>query len=312
SLVYGYIGGSVAMMVFGWWKVSIWPSRPTLQHIRSLVDYGRYSAISTVGAYFYSWIDVAILTLFVAVGIVGTRADIGAYENAWRVSTVVMLFSQAIAQTIFPQFSRWNAEDSASQIESVVPKIIRASLLIVIPAFVGTLVLSKDILRVLFGPEFVSAWLALIILTADKIFQSVLVISGKVLMAMNRPDLDAYATIAAIAINLILNIVLIWQFGIVGAAVATTVSFATNTLIQVYYLNHFLTISFPTKEVVWSIVASTIMGISVFYIQSIVAISSLFQLVSIILSGVVIYIIIISIDASIRKSIHRTFKFVLQ
>nr|WP_244880104.1 polysaccharide biosynthesis C-terminal domain-containing protein [Natrinema pellirubrum] len=59
----------------------------------------------------------------------------------------------------------------------------------------------------------------------------------------------AYATIASISLNLLLNIVLIWEFGIVGAAIATTISFAANTTLHIYYLNRFIDINLPLKEV---------------------------------------------------------------
>ncbi|MFB6186420.1 MAG: flippase, partial [Halobacteriaceae archaeon] len=77
------------MAVGGWWKVSIRPALPTLEHARSLFDYGKWSMISAIGGHVYSWMDVVILTAFVSTGIAGSRAGIGAYENACRVSLIV-------------------------------------------------------------------------------------------------------------------------------------------------------------------------------------------------------------------------------
>jgi O-antigen/teichoic acid export membrane protein len=85
ALVYGQLAGLIAMVLLGWWKVSVRPAVPSMQHARSLLDYGRYSVISSIEGYFYNWMDVAILTMFVAWDIAGTRAGIGAYENAWRI-----------------------------------------------------------------------------------------------------------------------------------------------------------------------------------------------------------------------------------
>lgn len=112
--------------------------------------------------------DVIILTFFVSFGIGISRAEIGAYENAWRVSLVVILFSQAVSTVLFPQFSKWDSEGALHKIESAIPRALLPSLLLVIPAFVGTTVLSKDILSILFGEEFVVAWVALIILTGER------------------------------------------------------------------------------------------------------------------------------------------------
>lgn len=289
GLVYGYIVGTMAMMIIGWWKVATKPTWPTFRHARSLLRYSKFSALSSVGAYFYGWMDVAILTLFLTLGITGTRAEIGAYENAWKVSTLVMLVGQAIALSIFPQFSRWNAEDATDRIEAIIPSALIGSILFVIPTFAGTIVLSKDILMVLFGAEFTVAWLALIILAGEKIFQSVLIISGKVLMALDRPDLDAYATLLAILVNLVLNVILIWKFGIVGAALATTISFATNTIVQTYYMNRILNVKLPVNEILWCVVASVVMGIVVYLARSTFEINSMVRLIAVILLGAIFY-----------------------
>ncbi|KAA9407017.1 flippase [Haloarcula sp. CBA1131] len=300
GLVYGYIAGSVAMMIVGWWKVSIRPSKPSVEHARSLLDYGQYGIISSVGGYFYSWMDVAILSVFVGAGIAGTRVGIGAYENAWRISLFAMMVSQAIATTIFPQISRWDAEEATGRIENIIPTAILPALLIVIPAFVGTAILAKDILRILFTPEFVVAWLVLIVLMAEKILQAIHVVLGRSLQAINRPDLAAYATVVAVIINLVLNVILIWQFGIVGAAIATTVSFAANTLLHAYYLNQFINIQFPFIEAAWSTGAASVMGIAVYILHSVMQIQTIIDLFGVVLFGVLVYILVILVSPTIR------------
>lgn len=304
GLVYGYFVGTTAMLVVGWWKVSTPISWPTLQHARSLFDYGRFSVISAVGGYFYSWMDVLILTLFVTLGIASTRGEIGAYENAWRISLVVLMVSQAIATTIFPQVSRWDAEGATEQIESIIPTALFPALLVVMPAFVGTVVLAKDILRVLFTPEFTVAWLALIILMGEKVLQAVHVVLGRSLQAIDRPDLAAYATIVAVAINLVLNVILIWQFGIAGAALATTISFIANTVLHAHYLRQFLDIEFPTRDAAWSVGASIVMGVAVYWVRTIIVVDTMLQLLAIIGFGMVIYIALVLSYSPIRMRVR--------
>ncbi|WP_336339253.1 oligosaccharide flippase family protein [Haloarcula brevis] len=304
SLVYGYLIGSIIMSIIGWWKVSVPIGRPTITHARSIFDYGRYSVISSVGSRFYSSMDVAILSVFVAVDIAVTRGEIGAYENAWRLSLIVVLFSQSIATTLFPQFSRWNAENATNRIEALIPKALLPSLLIVIPAFVGTVILAKDLLSILFGPEFTVAWIALIILTGEKIFQSIHAILGQALQAVNRPDLSAYATIVAILINFILNIVLIWEFGIVGAALATSISFAVNTGIQAYYLSTIIDIGFPVSATAWSLISSSLMGLTIYVFKNNREISSIFELVMVIVVGIITYSIFVLLYQPIRSEVR--------
>ncbi|WP_276272958.1 flippase [Haloarcula litorea] len=300
ALIYGYLAGTVAMLVAGWWRVSTSFARPKISHARSLFDYGKFSVVSSLGGYFYSWMDVAILSLFVSLELTATRADIGAYENAWRVSMIVLLLGRAIATTIFPQMSKWDAEDATDRIENVLPTAMLPALLIVIPAFAGTIVLSDEILRILFGPEFTTAWLVLIILMGEKIFQAVHIMLGRSLQALDNPDLAAYATAVAITVNLVLNVVLIWQFGIAGAAVATAISFVVNTGLHTHYLNKFITVDFPVAEMLWSVAASVVMAFVLYRIQLLMTITDIVELLAVVTCGVVIYGLVLFSSETIR------------
>jgi O-antigen/teichoic acid export membrane protein len=308
GLVYGYLLGTVLMGFIGWWKLSVPIGKPSVDHIQSLLNYGRFSMITTVGGYFYSWVDVAILTLFVALEITSSRANIGAYESAWRLSLIVVMLGQSIGTVIFPQFSRWDAEDTTHRIENAIPKALLPSLLISIPAFFGVLMLSDSLLRILFGSEFTVASLALVILTGEKILQSIHIILGRSLGAINRPDLAARATIVTISINIVLNLVLIWMFGIVGAAIATTVSFSINTVLHGYYLDKFLNINFPTDESMWALCASVLMCISIYIIRSFQDVSGVADLIIIIILSIIIYTLILLQHNSIRITAQRLAK----
>lgn len=308
GIVWGYIIGSTAMLTVAWLKVSIRPAWPSLNHAKSLLDYGRYSFISSVGGYFYNWMDVTILSAFVALEIASTRSAIGAYENAWRVSKLVMIVASSIGISLFPQFSRWDAENTTDKIESIIPKALLPGLLVVFPAFTGTIILGEDIMSTLFGAEFTVATLALVILSSEKILQSIHIVLGQSLQAIDRPDLAAYATVVAVVINLILNVVLIWEYGITGAAIATTVSFAVNTALHAYYVNQFLDIRFPTSETLWSIIAATIMGAAVYAVNSLVTIHNILDLLVVVSFGAAVYVVVLLINRSIRNLVIKIVK----
>jgi O-antigen/teichoic acid export membrane protein len=312
ALIYGHLVGSLLMVVIGWWKVSIPIVRPTVKHGRSLFDFGRFTMISSVGGYIYSWMDVAILGLFVATGGIVTRGDIGAYENAWRVSLIVALIGEAISTTLTPQFSRWDAENARDRIEEVIPTALLFSMLPAIPAFVGTLIISKDLLRILFGPDFTVAWLALIVLMGHKILMSIHSIINPCLNAINRPDLPAYSATVTVIANLVLNVMLIREFGIVGAAGATAISFSINTAIQTYYLSRFLKIKFPFRGMGWSAVASGVMGVSTYKIHSMLEINTFPKLLGLVILAAIIYGVVLLTYSPIRTKLGATARRVVR
>jgi O-antigen/teichoic acid export membrane protein len=302
--VYGYIIGLLLTTLVGWWKVSVSVKKPSMNHIRSLFDYSKYNVVSQVGGHVYSWMDVALLSAFASTGILITRSDIGAYENAWRVALLVTVASRSISQALFPQLSRWDANKITHKLESAISTSLLPAVLLTVPGFAGALVLSNDILSILFTPEFTVASSVLIIFMGGKTVESIQIVFINSLQAMDRPDLAAYATAVAIPVNLILNVSLVWMFGIIGAALATVVASTISTMITTHYLRKFITIEFPSKEFLWSIASSLFMGSLVYTVRSFYSISSMMDLFFIIVFGVVAYSTCVLLSPSVREFVR--------
>lgn len=284
GIIYGLFAGFVVMLGWGAWKSSTALGPPSLGHARSLFDYSKYAFVSSIGGYFYSWMDVAIIGLFL------TQSDVGVYEIAWRVTAVVMLFSNSIATTIFPQVSQWDAEDAIDRIESLLSEAIAPALFVAIPAFFGVLLFSEEILELVFGAEYTAGWLILIILMGEKVIQSIHAIFGRSLQGIDRPDLAAKATVISIAMNLILNVLLVLKYGIVGAAVATTLSFVLNSLLHAYYLSKFVSIRIRHARIGGCIAASLGMTLSLFIAESAITIDTPPKLLLLVILGITVYL----------------------
>lgn len=297
ALIYSLLAGLTIMLVWGSYKISVSPSRPSMAHARSLTDYGKYNAASAMGGYFYSWMDVLIIGLFL------TQAEVGAYETAWQVTAIAVLPSAVIATTLFPQVSQWDANGANQQIESIIQKAITPSMLFSIPSFFGVLVFSREILRYVFGPEFTIATGVLIILAGEKILNSIHAVLGRALKGINHPNLAARATIISVCLNLILNLLLIPIFGIVGAAIATTLSFAVNALLHARYLTEFITIRLPFAEIGWCALSSSIMALILIGVKLFIGIENLPKLLFVIAFGATIYGTLIMLYRPIREKV---------
>lgn len=298
SLVYGLIISYAAVFVIGFKSRNTQFGGISLTHSRSLFDYSKYHFVSASGSEIYSWMDVAIIGIFL------TQMHVGAYETAWKVTGAVMLVSSSIATTIFPQISKWDAEGNTDKIEELIPNGIAWSLLLIVPSFFGALLLSEDILLYLFGEEFTIAWVVLIILLADKIVGAVQAIIGRSLSAIDHPGLSARASMVSVILNVILNIVLIYQFGIIGAAVATFLSSSIGDLLHWVYLSRFIDVRFPIRRFSWIVLSSIVMTIVLFaMIRTILPVTSLLSLFSTIGFGAIIYLSMIVLYRPFRTEI---------
>jgi O-antigen/teichoic acid export membrane protein len=283
AIIYSLLVGLGIMLIWGWYKSSVTLERPTVSHARSLFDYGRYNVVSSIGGYFYSWMDVAIIGLFL------TQAHVGAYEVAWRVTTVSILFSNAIAMTMFPQVSEWSADGAKERIESLIGVVMTPSLFFVIPAFFGTVVFSQEILQFVFGQEYTTATVVLIVLMGDKVFQAIQLVVGRSLQAINKPDLAAQATVVSVVSNGVLNVIFVLNFGILGAAVATVISSLLNDLLHLFYLRRHIHIRLPYREIIECIFAASVMTGVLLILESMHEVSDITGLIGYIFIGIISY-----------------------
>lgn len=297
----GPIIGLVIGMAFGFvwatYKLDIAITRPSLTHTRSLVDFSKYNTITSVGGRFYQWIDVAII------GFLLSQRHVSAYEVSWQITLLVLMLSKSISLAIFPQISRWDAESAKENIGNVVSKAGGVVLFISVPALVGAGLYASEMLHFFFGSEYTFAATVLVVLMVEKLIQSFNDIVEASVRAIDRPDLAAKATAISMGLNLVLNPILIVTVGLVGAAIATAVTGFVNTVLHTRYLSRFVAVDIPYRLVGWYVLASLVMGGSLFVVKSFVPVTGLVELVAEIGLGATIYLVISSLIPEVRERV---------
>lgn len=90
------------------------------------------------------------------------------------------------------------------------------------------------------------------------------------LNGLDRPDLAFRVNGVFISLNAVLNLVLIWQFGIRGAAVATVFSAGVALVLAYYMLSRLITFQMPVLQVARQWVAALTMGVAVLALRELV------------------------------------------
>jgi O-antigen/teichoic acid export membrane protein len=256
ALVYALLVSYTVLLVGGTLRLSTPLARPGRYHLRSLYDYAKFNGIWGLGGHVYNWMDVIVIGLFLS------QAAVGAYELAWRLTTTAIMFSTVFARAIFPQLSAWQAEGETEKVRALVSDAMGTSLLLIVPAVVGVALLGGEILGVVFGPEYTIAAAAFLVLMVEKLPQAVNLVLDKAIQAFDRPKYGAIATVVSLSTNVVLNLLLVPRYGLVGAATATLLSVTVNTAILWYYLERLTTVTFPVRDVAWTVAAAGAMGLA--------------------------------------------------
>lgn len=203
----------------------------------------------------YYSIDLVMLNQF------STSYATGLYNSAYKLITVLTLFYTIYSSVVFPVMSKLFKEEKDLLKFSFV-KSIKYLSLVTIPISVFTLFYGYDLIGI-YGAEYIEAGGVLKILIWTVCF---LFINGACSLVLNAShkeySVTRIYTIAAV-FNICLNLVLIPNFSVYGASIATVLSEILILILELYMLRKINQL--PDKHLIYDIikicVASVVLGI---------------------------------------------------
>ena len=225
ALLISHAAGAVLAAV--WLKRLLGRSdaRPTYQP-RELFTFSTASWLASLASTGLLWADTILL------GIYRSSADVGVYNAATRMVMLATFVMAPINASFAPRIAdlyKRGADRTLRRTYAVATSwILRLSL----PAFVVVIVFPDDLLA-LFGSGFAVGATVTIVLAVGKLLDAGTGPCGLMLNMSGRPVISMIDNLAALVLNIVLNIWLIPRHGILGSAVAWAVSLAVVNLARV-------------------------------------------------------------------------------
>lgn len=221
SSAISYLCGSLAAFLVAHYLLNrILPlSMPRELEIRQLLTFSAPLIVSTTMAILLTRADTIMLGYF------KTAKAAGIYSAAYPLAAGLQLVLTAFGFLYLPLASRFDSQGEHGEIETVYELTTKWVYIITFPAFCLFVFFPEETIRLFWGPEYQSASTALIVLSAGFFSSSLVGRNRETLSAMGETRLVMYANGIALVTNLILNIVLIPQYGVLGASVASAISF---------------------------------------------------------------------------------------
>lgn len=266
SLFLGHVLSLVVSVGIGLLTIEGRPVRPSRAHFTRLVDYARYSWLGALQTRTFGWMDTIVLAFFVSSNLIGI------YEVSWNLASTLTLVSVAVTQTLFPEFSELSAGDETDhrRIHHYLNEGLVFTGVFVIPGLFGALILGERILSI-YRPEFAQGAVVFVVLIVARglaVFGSQFL---NVVNAIDRPDITFRINLSFVVSNILLNVVLIWKFGWLGAAVATTLSAALSLVLGVEAIRRLIGCpDVPYGEIGRQFVASVVMAVVLLAVRGIV------------------------------------------
>lgn len=222
-------------------------------------------------------IDKVLLGFFVG------PAAVGFYTIGKQIVKMLQTPMSALGFTLSPTYGAQKAKGNDETARRIFETTLSQSLIFYIPATTGLILVAEPTVKLIFGNDYLGAVPVLRILSILIILQSITKLTSHGLDYLGRARARAIVKAVAAISNAFLNILLIPMYGVVGAAVATVVTFSFYTFANLWIMDSELNLKVTglMKQVVYSVIITVPMsGVVLLLSQYITGFITLFSVIS--------------------------------
>ncbi|KFI54676.1 transporter [Bifidobacterium callitrichos DSM 23973] len=233
------------------------------QHVKPIINFFLLSASWTL----YTNIDTAML------GFMTSDSEVGYYTAAIKVKTMLMSVISALGTVLLPRLSNYIATGKNNEFYRLLKKDFSFIVISSFSMLVFCVLNAEPIILLLSGSAFLPAVPVMQTVMMSIIFIGISTMLGNnVLIPRGKEIVTTISTFVSLFIIVILNIVLIPNFGAIGSAWATVVGEIIIVLIESFYLRHSIIKVIEIRTLLCvllsSIISGTILFCSKLYLSS--------------------------------------------
>ena len=184
---------------------------------RPMASFAVVSWASTLATTGLVWTDTLLL------GYLASAEDVGIYTVATRLVGLAIFVLNPINSAFVPHVAHLYHLGDRRGVDTVFGAANRWIIRLSVPAFIMLLVYPEDLLG-LFGPGYAAAAAVTVVLAIGQLANAAAGPCGSVLNMTGLVKVSLADNIAALVLNVSLNLVLIPRYGVIGAALAWTTS----------------------------------------------------------------------------------------
>tara|TARA_Y100000310_G_scaffold82857_1_gene79486 strand:- start:37883 stop:39403 length:1521 start_codon:yes stop_codon:yes gene_type:complete len=242
------------------------------------------------------WSDTIMIGLF------KTVREVGLYNTALPTAQILYTIPQGLAFLVVPTLTYLFSKKDMNEFKLVYKSTTKWIFIINIILFSIFILFPKEIITILFGAEYSIASSSLVILSMGLFLNYSFILTNYIPTVTNRTKLELLNISSGAILNIILNIILIPKYGIIGAAVATSISFLLTSVL--YFIEGLWIIKInPLKlsyiKVIISIIITSLL--IKFISQNFINVNNIINLLIISILFVILYFIILMITKSFER-----------
>lgn len=213
-------------------RPSLDPRAASRSEVAEYYDFSIPLMLKDAGAILRSRVDIVMVGIFLS------STAVGIYNVCLLLSGMIGLALSAFNQLFPPVASRLYSNGDVRELDEIFGIVTRWTVTVVLFLGIGAVVYRVELLA-LFGEEFTAGSAVLVVFVIGRVFSNGTGPSGYLLMVSEHQYVLLANQWTFGLLNVVANYVFILEFGLIGAALATTVVNATNNvarLLEIWYL----------------------------------------------------------------------------
>lgn len=195
----------------------------SIDYLKASIVYGMKGHLSNILAFINYRIDLFIIAYFL------NDAAVGLYSIAVSIVERIWIVSQSVSAVLFARVSNLNTDQERANFTAIVSRNV---MFISLLAGGFLFFLGGWIITTLFGEAYTDSITPFLYLIPGVVLLSYARILSHFFAGIGRPEINTYVASFTTLLNISLNIYLVPKFGVKGAAIATSITYASNMIIK--------------------------------------------------------------------------------
>jgi len=163
----------------------------------------------------------------------------GIYNSAFLISQIPYFLFYALTIILLPSVSESTAQNDASKTRNIVTQSLRVMIMLLVPIVILLNTYAGSVIRFIYGEKYLEATLSLQILAFGIGCLTIFYILCFALNGAGKNRIAMWIAFLGMLMNAILNYILISAYGIVGSAIATSITSFVIMLVSLIYSHRY-------------------------------------------------------------------------
>lgn len=259
---FSYIFAYLISIIYASLKVKIWKyfSLKIDKKIElEMLSYSRPLILNTISWWINNTSDRYIVTLLCGF------AENGIYSVAYKIPSLLTVFQNIFLQawqiSAIEEYDNKNKEYFFSNVYTVYNAIM-----VILASFI--IALTKLIANIFYSNDFYNAWKYVPFLMISVVFGAMSGYVGGIFSAAKDSKMFGTSTLVGAIINFILNIILVYIVGTVGAAIATCISYAIIWQMRMKQIHKYIVLKINLKRDIFNYFVLIVQSILMLFIEN--------------------------------------------